>query len=107
MGAALLQAAWIGLSISLLLLFVLSLLRPKSTLRSPSHCKSDAFSFAFQAKNGCLPLNNPRRGTLVVGMAGSGKTKSVIEPALLRFLQKGYCGILYGDCLKTPIQEVN
>lgn len=44
---------------------------------------------------GKININNPFRGILVVGSAGSGKSESVAVPLLGQFINKGYAGIIY------------
>lgn len=49
----------------------------------------------FQTRNGTICLNNPYRGFLVVGAAGSGKSESIAVPLLSQFIGKGFSGIAY------------
>lgn len=44
---------------------------------------------------GKINVNNPFRGILVVGSAGSGKSESIAVPLLGQFISKGYAGIIY------------
>jgi len=40
-------------------------------------------------------LNNPFRGTLILGGAGAGKSFSLIEPLIYQAVEKQYAGLLY------------
>jgi len=42
-----------------------------------------------------LFLTNPDAGTLILGGAGAGKSKSLIEPIIDEAIEKGFTGILY------------
>jgi type IV secretory pathway TraG/TraD family ATPase VirD4 len=58
-------------------------------------------------KNGYdLILNNPYRGVLVVGSAGSGKSESIAVPALEQFVKKGYSGVIYDFKFPTLANDV-
>lgn len=53
------------------------------------------YLFKNKWKEGIIPIINPQRGVLVAGSQGSGKTYSVLIPALWQSLYKGYCGVIY------------
>jgi len=54
------------------------------------------FGLSLQLKNkGFVNINNPFRGILIVGGAGSGKSESMIKPLLWEAMGKNYCGIIY------------
>jgi hypothetical protein len=57
-------------------------------------------TFYFDTTQGEIILENPYRGILVLGGAGAGKTKSLIEPIIYQSVQNGYTGIMYD--FKTP-----
>ena len=40
-------------------------------------------------------ITNPFRGVLIIGGAGAGKSKSLIEPIIQQTIQQGYTGLLY------------
>ena len=40
-------------------------------------------------------ITNPFRGVLIIGGAGAGKSKSLIEPIIQQTIQQGYAGLLY------------
>jgi hypothetical protein len=68
---------------------------PKDILSPGSYRESD-MSFELKGKGGqSLPINFPETGIFILGAAGSGKTKSVVEPILFKMTQKGYAGLLY------------
>ena len=49
----------------------------------------------FKLKNGRFKIDNIRRGTSIIGSAGSGKTESVIYNFLQHFSQNGFCGVIH------------
>ncbi|PCH66648.1 MAG: conjugal transfer protein TraG [Bacteroidetes bacterium] len=53
------------------------------------------YGFEMQLPSGACVINNPFRGTLLIGSAGSGKSESVIEPIVYQAMIKNYSGILY------------
>jgi hypothetical protein len=56
------------------------------------------FSIRFandQNKDKILRINNPFRGVLVIGGAGSGKTETFANPIIYQSVVKGYAGIIY------------
>ena len=60
--------------------------------------KSTKFELPFWDRNGkerLLAINNPFRGTLVIGGAGSGKTATIANPLLYQAVTKGFAGIVY------------
>ena len=75
--------------------------------RNPTRFRQDEHSIFLRAKRRNLPLNNPCRGTLVIGGAGSGKTKSVLEPMLFEMIKKGYCGIIYDYDFEPELKGSN
>ena len=46
-------------------------------------------------RHGWININNPFRGTFVVGTPGSGKTFSVIEPFIRQHSAKGFSMVVY------------
>ncbi len=60
--------------------------------------KDEAFNFSARRKD--LTIINPYRGVLVVGGAGSGKSRTFIYPIIKQCAQKGYTGVLYD--FKSP-----
>jgi hypothetical protein len=54
-----------------------------------------------------LNITNPYRGVLVLGGAGSGKSKSVIETILLQAIQQGFTGLLYDFKFPALAQVAN
>lgn len=65
--------------------------------------KETDHTFVFKSKEGKIKLGNPFRGILILGGAGSGKTKSLIEPIIYQATAKGFAGIVYD--FKTPDAE--
>jgi len=62
--------------------------------------KEKVKEFFFQTKSGFILVDNPFRGILVSGGAGSGKSLSIFEPIIRQIAEKGYTGILYD--FKSP-----
>jgi hypothetical protein len=46
-------------------------------------------------REGTITVVNPMRAVLTVGSQGSGKTFSVINPAIWQSINKGYCALIY------------
>lgn len=65
--------------------------------------KDSEDTFIFNSREGKIKISNPFRGILILGGAGAGKTKSLIEPIIYQAIQKGYTGIMYD--FKTPDAE--
>ena len=60
--------------------------------------KNTNFELPFRDNKGVeriLTINNPFRGTLVIGGAGSGKTATIANPILYQAVTKGFAGIVY------------
>lgn len=57
-------------------------------------------SFTFNSKNKDLSIINPFRGVLIVGGAGSGKSRTFMYPIIKQCAEKGYTGVLYD--FKSP-----
>ncbi|RNL87754.1 type IV secretory system conjugative DNA transfer family protein [Sinomicrobium pectinilyticum] len=53
------------------------------------------YRLRFSLDNGSFRAENIRRGTSVIGSAGSGKTESVIYNYLHHFGQYGFCGVIH------------
>lgn len=60
--------------------------------------KAEAFRFTGKGKD--LSIVNPFRGILIVGGAGSGKSRTFMYPIIKQCAQKGYTGVLYD--FKSP-----
>lgn len=60
--------------------------------------KTESFSFSSKSKD--LSIINPFRGVLIVGGAGSGKSRTFMYPIIQQCAQKGYTGVLYD--FKSP-----
>ena len=57
--------------------------------------KSSVFSFSTQSTWKSIVLHNPFQGIYIEGSAGSGKSKSIIEPIISQAVAQGYAGFLY------------
>lgn len=56
----------------------------------------DVFSISLDTEDGAkLVIKNPRQGIGIEGGAGSGKSASIIVPAIFQFVRKGYAGFVY------------
>tara|TARA_B100002049_G_scaffold236470_1_gene223275 strand:- start:4187 stop:5857 length:1671 start_codon:yes stop_codon:yes gene_type:complete len=60
--------------------------------------KSTSFSFTGGSKD--LSIVNPFRGILIVGGAGSGKSRTFMYPIIRQCAEKGFTGVLYD--FKSP-----
>lgn len=79
---------------------------PKGTFLNPKGYKESEMSFQLKAKLGkMLPINHPETGIFIIGAAGSGKTKSVVEPVLFKMIEKGYAGVLYDYAFSTETKK--
>lgn len=54
-----------------------------------------------------IHLVNPFRGVLILGGAGAGKSKSLIEPIIQQTIEQGYAGLLYDFKFPTLAQVAN
>lgn len=63
-------------------------------------------SFTFETTTGPLFIDNPRRGIFISGGAGSGKSKSIIEPVIHQAGQNDYTGIVYDFKFPTLAEEI-
>ena len=55
-------------------------------------------------RHGWININNPFRGTFVVGTPGSGKTFSIIEPYIRQHAAKGFAMVVYDYKFPTLAQ---
>lgn len=53
------------------------------------------YQIRFTLRNGRFKIDNIRRGTSVIGSAGSGKTESVVFNFLRHFSEYDFCGIIH------------
>lgn len=58
------------------------------------------------SKKGSLILNNPFRGILTIGAAGSGKSESIGIPLIYQFVNKSFSGIVYDFKFPSLANEV-
>jgi len=66
-----------------------------SPVRPTLYHKNSPLGIALHTSHGLLPINHPQRGICIIGSAGSGKTRYILEPILHSMIDKGYCGIVY------------
>lgn len=57
-------------------------------------------SLYLESNKGDIEIGNPYRGTLIMGSAGSGKSRSLFYPIIKQFISNNYAGILYD--FKSP-----
>ncbi|WP_282089239.1 type IV secretory system conjugative DNA transfer family protein [Aquimarina algiphila] len=63
---------------------------------SSSNSKADKkYQVQFKVKSGRFQVDNIKRGALVIGSAGSGKTESIVYNFLKHFSQHSFCGIIH------------
>lgn len=75
------------------------------TTKTNTRVKSSVFSFPTSSRE--LPLiylTNPFRGVLILGGAGAGKSKSLIEPLISQSIAAGFTGLLYDFKFPTLAQ---
>lgn len=63
--------------------------------------QGEAFQFSSKGKD--LTIVNPFRGVLIVGGAGSGKSRTFMYPIIKQSAEKGYTGVLYD--FKSPFNS--
>lgn len=68
--------------------------------------KLDNLGFYFKTDKGKIIVNNPFRGIFISGGAGSGKSKSLIEPIIQQASEKSFSGIVYDFKFPTLANEV-
>ena len=88
---------------AILLLIIKRKRKPKNKESENIHFakkKQEIKGFVFKTKSGDIYLNNPFRGILITGGAGSGKSKSIIEPIISQLPINNYTGLLYD--FKSP-----
>lgn len=99
--------------IGLIFFLVIFLPMAKSIFRSAKPKKKKynelnvADNFKLVTTDDKIILDNPFRGIFISGGAGSGKSKSIIEPIIQQAGQKNYAGILYDFKFPTLANEVN
>lgn len=59
------------------------------------------------ASSGSIEIDNPMRGIFICGGAGSGKSKSIIEPIIQQSGQAGFTGLVYDFKFPVLASEVN
>ncbi len=69
-----------------------------------SRHKSRYFDIKLKTQNGPLIINSPFRHTWTIGSAGSGKSKSIIDPMIYQMMLSGFTGVVY-DFKGTPLTE--
>ncbi|MCG8758100.1 type IV secretory system conjugative DNA transfer family protein [Tenacibaculum finnmarkense] len=70
----------------------------KASTKLSKEERQEAFEFTAGKKN--LTISNPYRGTLIIGGAGSGKSRTFMYPIIDQCAKKGYTGVLYD--FKSP-----
>lgn len=69
-----------------------------------SNYRSGKFDITLKTVDGPLILNAPFRHTWTIGSAGSGKSKSIIDPMIFQMMLSGFTGVVY-DFKGTPLTE--
>ena len=64
-------------------------------------------TFSFRTENSVLRIDNLFRGLLIIGGAGSGKSKSLVEPLIHQAASKGWASVVYDYKFPVLAQEVN
>ena len=74
---------------------------------APAESGEQPLSFTLRTTSGQnVRLGNPFRGTFIAGGAGSGKSKSIIEPILQQAGALGLTGVVYDFKFPTLAEEV-
>lgn len=74
---------------------------------APGAGGGQGLAFTLRTVSGpAVRLNNPFRGTFIAGGAGSGKSKSVIEPIIQQAGAQGLTGVVYDFKFPTLAEEV-
>lgn len=74
---------------------------------APGASGGQGLSFTLRTVSGpVVRLNDPFRGTFIAGGAGSGKSKSVIEPIIQQAGAQGLTGVVYDFKFPTLAEEV-
>ena len=68
---------------------------------------SGPHSFSFQTEKSILRIDNLFRGMLIIGGAGSGKSKSLVEPLIHQAADKGWSSVVYDYKFPVLAEEVN
>jgi len=97
-----------GVIILLIALFIKNKLKKKDPTKGigkpiPSTISKDLenrYSFKLQTEGENLILNNPFRGILCIGSAGSGKSESILRQLMKSAIDNEFCGIIYD--FKSP-----
>lgn len=84
-----------------------SLLKDDFRIKTDTGKISNKYSFNFLTDNGFwINVPNPFAGMLVIGAAGSGKSKSIAEPVIEQMTEKEYSGIVYDFKFPTLTAKV-
>ena len=97
-----------GSIIVLIALYIRSKFKKKDLAKGigkplPSKINKDLenrYSFKLQTQGENLILNNPFRGILCIGSAGSGKSESILRQLMKSAIDNEFCGIIYD--FKSP-----
>jgi hypothetical protein len=79
----------------------------KASTTSKTGRKVKESTYTFETHTPTVPwinLVNPFRGVLILGGAGAGKSRSLIEPIIRQTIERGYAGLLYDFKFPTLAQ---
>lgn len=79
----------------------------KASTTSKTGRKVKESTYTFETHTPAVPrinLVNPFRGVLILGGAGAGKSRSLIEPIIRQTIERGYAGLLYDFKFPTLAQ---
>lgn len=94
---------WIAAIAILVRLYFAFILNRKE--RASVHIGSN--SFVFQTEKSTLRIDNLFRGMLIIGGAGSGKSKSLVEPLIHQAADKGWPAVIYDYKFPVLAEEAN
>lgn len=79
----------------------------KASTTSKTGRRVQESTYTFETHTPTVPrinLVNPFRGVLILGGAGAGKSRSLIEPIIRQTIERGYAGLLYDFKFPTLAQ---
>lgn len=90
---------YIAFSLIPVVLFIISLFKKEKISEDEKEIKKYNFELEDTNKSK-VKINNPFRGIIVVGGAGSGKSKTFFYPIIKQLAEKNYSGVMYD--FKSP-----
>jgi hypothetical protein len=105
---------WAGFAAAAYVVYLILIGKPKqgpgvdkASTTSKTGRRVQESTYTFETHTPAVPrinLVNPFRGVLIVGGAGAGKSRSLIEPIIRQTIERGYAGLLYDFKFPTLAQ---